>query len=124
MSISANITGPDLAALAVAANAKIVDASEDALDKIADLIQSDAKDNCPVAGDMGPVKKGETPGTLRDDIKVYASPGKRQIGNMNVDYAIYVHNGTYKMKARPYLFNASEANKQKWIDDILANPGV
>ena len=122
--VIAGITGPDLAALAVVANAAIVRASEDDLDEIADLIQSDAKDNCPVAGDQGPVKKGETPGTLRDDIKVYASPGKRQIGNMDVYYAPYVHNGTWKMKARPYLINASESNKSKWVSMILANPGV
>lgn len=121
MSIIQRITGPDLAALTMAALAATARASEEDLDEIADIIQSDAKDNCPVAVDP---KKGETPGTLRDDIKVYASPGKRQIGNMNVDYAIYVHNGTYKMKARPYLFNASEANKQKWISIIEANPGV
>lgn len=119
--VSVKITGPDLAALAVVANAKIVDASEDALDYIADLIQSDAKDNCPVAQNP---KKGEIPGTLRDDIKVYASDGKRQVGNMNVSYAIYVHNGTYKMKARPYLINASEKNRQAWVARIRSNPGV
>ncbi|HEX9502880.1 MAG TPA: HK97-gp10 family putative phage morphogenesis protein [Patescibacteria group bacterium] len=109
----AKITGPDLAALAVAANAEIIRASEDDLDEIADLIQSDAKNNCPVAT-----------GALQDDIKVYASPGKRQIGNMNVPYSIFVHNGTWKMKARPYLFNASEANKNKWVSMILAHSGV
>jgi len=111
--ISVKITGPDLAALAVAANAAIVKASEDDLDEIADLIQSDAKDGCPVAT-----------GALRDDIKVYASPGKRQIGNMDIPYAIYVHNGTWKMKARPYLFNANEMNKAKWVSIIQSNPGV
>jgi len=111
--MSVKITGPDLAALAVAANAAIVRASEDDLDEIADLIQSDAKDNCPVKT-----------GALQDDVKVYASEGKRQIGNMEVYYAIYVHNGTWKMKARPYLFNASEANKQKWVSIIQSNPGV
>jgi len=113
MNMIAKITGPDLAALAVANNAAIVRASEDDLDEIADLIQSDAKDGCPVAT-----------GALQDDIKVYASEGKRQIGNMEVSYAIYVHNGTWKMKARPYLFNASEANKNKWVSMILAHPGV
>ena len=113
MNMIAKITGPDLAALAVAVNAEIVRASEDDLDEIADLIQSDAKDNCPVAT-----------GALRDDIKVYASHGKRQIGNMDVAYAIYVHNGTWKMRGRPYLFNASEANKSKWVSMILAHSGV
>src|SRR5260370_37515888 len=43
---------------------------------------------------------------------------------MNVPYSIFVHNGTWKMKARPYLFNASEANKNKWVSMILAHSGV
>jgi len=119
--ISVKIIGPDLAMLATMVNAKVVAAAEEDLDRIASLIQSDAQDGCPVAQDP---KKGEVPGTLRDDIKVYSDGGKRQIGNMNVEYAIYVHNGTWKMKARPYLFNASEANKSKWISIIQSNPGV
>jgi len=107
--ITVRITGPDIAALALAATERIVQDSEDSLDEVADLTQSDAKDDCPV-----------DKGTLRDDIIVYASPGKREIGNENVDYAIYVHNGTYKMKGRPYLFNAIEKNKQAFVQAILS----
>jgi len=114
--ISVKITGPDIAVLALAVTERILQDAEDSLDDIADRTQSDAKDNCPVAQDP---KKGEIPGTLRDDITVFASPFKRQIGN-TVYYAIYVHNGTYKMKARPYLMNALEANKQAWIAAILS----
>ena len=111
--ITVRIVGPDLAMLATMVNAKIVKAAEEDLDTIAALIQADAKDNCPV-----------DTGALRDDIQVVADGGKRDIGNMNIPYAIYVHNGTWKMKARPYLFNASEANKSKWISVILAHPGI
>ncbi len=119
--ISVKIIGPDLAMLATMVNAKVVAAAEEDLDRIATLVQADAKANCPVAQDP---KKGEIPGTLRDDIQVYSSNGNRQIGNMNVYYSLYVHNGTWKMKARPYLFNANEANKSKWISIIQSNPGV
>lgn len=111
--ITVRIVGPDLALLATMVNAKIVKAAEEDLDTIASLIQQDAKDNCPVAT-----------GALRDDIQVYADGGKRDIGNMNIPYSIFVHNGTWKMRARPYLFNASEMNKNKWVSVILAHPGI
>lgn len=122
--ISVRIIGPDIAALAAESTAKMIAASEESLDKIAQAIQSDASANCPVAGSMGPVTKEEHPGELRDDISIASSIGKRQIGNMSVYYAQFVHNGTYKMKGRPYLLNASEANKDKWVADIVANPGI
>jgi len=110
------ITGLENLALKVAlVNAEIQEQAEEELDRVADQVQSDAKDNCPVAQNP---KKGEIPGTLRDDIKVYASKLKRQIGNLNVHYAIYVHNGTYKMKARPYLLNAAEVNNQTFVDNM------
>jgi len=111
--ITARIVGPDLAMLATMVSAEVVKAAEEDLDTIANLIQQDAQDNCPV-----------DTGALRDDIQVYSDGGKRDIGNMNIPYAIYVHNGTWKMAARPYLTNASEANKSKWISVILAHPGV
>lgn len=122
--ITVRIVGPDLVMLATMVSAKVVAAAEEDLDAIAELVKSDAVANCPVAGDTAPVTKYEVVGLLRDDIQVTSSGGKRDIGNMNVPYAIYVHNGTWKMKGRPYLLNASEANKSKWISIILAHPGV
>lgn len=102
------ITGLENLDLKVAQiNAEIEEQCEEELDRVADQVQSDAKDNCPVAT-----------GALQDDIKVYASKLKRQIGNLNVYYCIYVHQGTYKMKARPYLLNASEANNPTFIQNM------
>jgi len=98
------ITGPDIAALIAQANATIIEQSEVALDTVAEATQVDAKDNCPV-----------DTGALQADIQVYPSTLERDIGNLNIYYAIYVHNGTWKMKARPYLFNAFEANKDKLV---------
>jgi hypothetical protein len=114
--ISVRITGPDIAALALAATEKIMQDAEDSLDDIADKTQSDAKDDCPVAQNP---KKGEIPGTLRDSIKVFARKFLRQIGT-DVPYGPYVHNGTWKMKARPFLFNAVEKNKQAWVAAIMS----
>lgn len=103
-----NITGLDTLGLKVAQiNAEIEEQCEEELDRVADQVQSDGKDNCPVAT-----------GALQDDIKVYASKLKRQIGNLNVYYSIFVHNGTYKMKARPYLLNAAEANNPTFIQNM------
>lgn len=114
--VTVKITGLENLVLKVAQiNAEIEEQAEEELDRVADQTQSDAKDNCPVA--VKP-KKNEKPGTLRDDIKVYASKLKRQIGNLNVYYCIFVHNGTYKMKARPYLMNAYEANRQQFIQNM------
>ena len=105
--VTIRITGPDLGVKVSQLNAEIQAQIEEELDRVADQTQSDAKDNCPVAT-----------GALQDDIKVYAEPFKRTVGNMDIPYAIYVHNGTWKMKARPYLFNAAEMNKQSFIDHM------
>lgn len=114
-SVSVKITGPDLGMRVSLLNAQIQELAEEELDRVADQVQSDAKDGCPVAQNP---KKGEIPGTLRDDIKVYASKLKRQIGNLNVYYSVFVHQGTYKMKARPYLLNAAETNNPVFIQNM------
>lgn len=113
--ITVKISGPDLGMRVALLNAQIAEQAEEELDRVADQVQSDSKNGCPVA--VKP-KKGEIPGTLRDDIKVYASKLKRQIGNLNVHYAVYVHQGTYKMKARPYLLNAAEVNNPTFIQNM------
>lgn len=104
--IFVRITGPDLGPLVQSVNAEIEAGIEEILDKVAYNVQNDAKDDCPV-----------DTGALQDDIKVYAAKLQRDIGN-NIYYCIYVHNGTYKMKARPYLFNAFEKNNPGFIKDI------
>ena len=106
--VTVTITGLDTLGLKVAQiNAEITEQIEEELDRVADQVQSDAKDNCPVRT-----------GALQDDIKVYASELKRQIGNLNIPYAVYVHQGTYKMKARPYLLNAAETNNPTFIQNM------
>lgn len=104
--MSVTIKGPDLASLIKQANDRIIINTEDALDIVANLTQSDAKDDCPV-----------DTGKLQKSIKIYKRRLLRQIGT-NVPYGIYVHNGTYKMPARPYLLNAFEANRQSLIQEL------
>jgi HK97 gp10 family phage protein len=100
------IKGPNLKDLFQQANDKIIINTEDALDIVANLTQSDAKDNCPV-----------DTGALQADITIYSAKLDRQIGN-NLPYGIFVHNGTYKMRARPYLLNAFEANRQSLVQEL------
>ena len=104
--MSITIKGPNLKDLIQQANDRIIINTEDALDIVANLTQSDAKDNCPV-----------DTGALQADIEIYSAKLDRQIGN-NLPYGIYVHNGTYKMPARPYLLNAFEANRQSLIQEL------
>ena len=104
--MSVTIKGPNLVDLIKQANRKIEIGTEDALDIVANLTQSDAKDNCPV-------RKGK----LQKSIKIYKRRFVRQIGT-NVPYAQFVHNGTYKMKSRPFLVNAFEANKQSLVKEL------
>ena len=42
-------------------------------------------------------------GTMARSIDVRTGRLKAQIGPRSVDYAIYVHEGTYKMGARPFM---------------------
>jgi len=104
--ITVTIKGPDLAAAAMSANVRIEANSEIALDTVSSATEGDAKAECPV-------RTGE----LRDDIKTYRAKLLRQIGN-NKFYAPFVHNGTYKMKGRPYLLNAFNKNSGSLIPEI------
>jgi len=104
--ITVKIKGPDIASAIQKSIDKIIAHSEIALDSVAEATKNDARAECPV-----------DTGLLRSDIEVYKVPLLRQIGN-NVFYGVYVHNGTYKMKARPYLFNSFEKNRQGFIRDI------
>ena len=110
------IKGPDLASLFQQANDKIIINTEDELDIVANLTQDTARDNCPVSQETEAHEKGEKI-HMRDDIKIYVDKLLRQIGT-NKDYGIYVHNGTYKMPARPFLVNAFEANRQSLVQNL------
>lgn len=110
------IKGPNLADLFKQANERIIINTEDALDIVANLTQSDAMDNCPVSQETEAHEKGDKT-HMRDDIKVYKRRLLRQIGT-NKDYGIFVHNGTRKMKARPFLVNAFEANRQSLVQEL------
>ena len=104
--MAVTIKGPNLTDLIKQTNDKIIANTEDALDIVANPTQSDAKDNCPV-----------DTGALQADIEIYSAKLRRQIGN-NRDYALPVHNGTYKMAGRPYLLNAFEANRQSLVPEL------
>jgi len=104
--MSVTIKGPNLVDVFKQANERIIINTEDALDIVANLTQSDAKYNCPV-----------DTGALQADIEIYSAKLDRQIGN-NLPYSIFVHNGTYKMAARPYLLNAFEANRQSLVQEL------
>jgi HK97 gp10 family phage protein len=73
--------------------------TEVALDAVSEATLADAKQNCPV-----------DTGKLERSLEIEKERLRRLIGT-NVDYSIYVHEGTYKMKGRPFLTNAFEADK-------------
>jgi len=104
--MSVTIKGPNIAALFQQANDRIAINTEDALDIVSNLTQSDAKDECPVLT-----------GKLQKSIKIYKRKLIRQIGT-NVPYGVFVHNGTRKMHDRPFLLNAFEANRQSLVQEL------
>lgn len=106
--IIASVRGPDLTAVILAANTHIETNAETALDTVAAATEGDGKAGCPVRT-----------GALRDDIKTYKARLLRQIGN-NLYYSIFVHNGTYKMRGRPYLLNSFNKNASGFTADIQA----
>lgn len=106
-SITVRISGSDIGLLAEKLTDNVINLCEYELDRVADKVKSDAKDNCPV-----------DTGDLRNDIEVYVYKLKREIGNKNIPYAVYVHQGTVKMKARPYLLNAAETNNPAFIANM------
>ena len=71
-------------------------------------IEKSAKRNAPV-----------DTGTLRDSIKSEAKGLEANIGS-DCRYAGYVHDGTYKMAARPFLDSAAEKELEDF-DDKLAD---
>lgn len=74
--------------------------SPTAITEVALLVEAEAKEQI-----SGPLRAVAT-GTLRRDINHAVSSRERAVVGNNVDYAIYVHEGTKYMKARPYLVEA------------------
>ena len=75
---------------------------EKALDLMALATEREAKIRCPVRT-----------GRLRNSITTAKRKKVRYVGT-SVHYAFYVHNGTYKMPARPFLLQGFEAMKRKY----------
>lgn len=65
------------------------------------LVQDDAKRNCPV-----------DTGRLQGSIQYEVKENDGMVGT-NVEYAPYVHEGTSRMRGRPFLRDAGEKNKGK-----------
>jgi len=74
-----------------------------ALKKIGFLVQAESTDGCPV--DSGRLKQSITNQVNEDDKSV-------DIGT-NVDYAVYVHEGTSKQSAQPFIKDAVLKNIDK-----------
>lgn len=84
---------------------------QDELNRIGQQIVNDAKKTVPV-----------DTGSLRDSLKyesTFISFDKFNISIYERYYGVYVNNGTYKMKARPYLTDAVKKNLPEGIDDII-----
>lgn len=86
----------------------IDDIVERELQESASIIEKEAKYNAPV-----------DTGRLRASIKADVKGLEANIGT-DVEYAHFVHDGTYKMPARPFLESAAEAELED-IDDNIAD---
>lgn len=82
---------------------KVETATEVILDAVAFATQADAQQICPV-----------DTGLLRNSIGVFSERLLRQVGT-DVEYAWYVHDGTKKMSARPYLTPPFESHQAELV---------
>lgn len=102
----------------------------DAVGECAEIIASTARDNCtpgmsPYDGWHFPTKPpgiGGAPfvtGNLRDSIQAgVANSGRGKVTAVvysNVEYSNYVHEGTIKMQARPFLLDASKEREPECV---------
>lgn len=84
----------------------INEAVQTELTKTAYKIEREAKANCPV-----------DTGNLRRTITTSVGNLEADIGS-NCEYASYVHDGTYKMSARPFLETAAASELDSLEDNI------
>jgi HK97 gp10 family phage protein len=80
--------------------------------------QGVAKKNCPVGTPESTGIKGYHGGRLRSSIQVDNSTYLESTIGTNVNYAIFVHEGTVKMIGRPFLRKGFEAGAQQLRDDL------
>lgn len=80
-------------------------------------VQTQAKRDCPVGTPESTHKKKYHGGRLRQSIQYKPGQFTCSVGS-DVYYAKYVNNGTYKMKARPFLTNAFLGEKPKFLQDM------
>lgn len=77
------------------------------------VCQGIAKKNCPVGTPESTHIKGYHGGRLRQSIQVDNSKQLESTVGTNVSYAVYVHEGTYKMKGRPFLRQGFDAGAKQ-----------
>lgn len=101
-SISIKITNlPQIKAAFSAAPAKMTRGLNTAIQKTVFAIEGDSMRNTPVLT-----------GRLRASHRTLFSNLRGEVGP-NTNYAIFVHEGTRYMKARPFLLQAVKSNEQK-----------
>lgn len=82
-------------------------------------VQSQAKRDCPVGTPESTHKKKYHGGRLRQSIQYKPGQMTCSVGS-DVYYAVFVDQGTSKMKARPFLTNAFLAERPKLLQDLEA----
>ncbi len=92
---------------------KRIDRQSKAIHNAGLVCQGVAKKNCPVGTPESTHKKGYHGGRLRQSIMVDNSKQLESTVGTNVNYAIYVHEGTYKMKGRPFLRQGFQAGQKQ-----------
>ena len=94
----------------------------DESDKYADMIKFGIMRGLEAAGaQCEGYAKGECPvdtGRLRDSITHQLEGYDSVIVGTNVEYGIYVHEGTHRMAGRPFLRNAAQNHAEEYADLI------
>lgn len=97
--------------------ANIKSGTEKGLDTVADQTLKQAKDDCPVGTPASTGIPGYKGGTLKKSLIKEKAVLARRLGS-NVFYALFVHDGTKKMGARPFLTNAFHAKQKNLVPEL------
>lgn len=81
-------------------------------------IESQAKELAPVGTPESTGIKGYHGGRLRSSINSDLSKPNIGIVGTNVEYSPFVELGTYKMSAKPFLYPAWNAQRQKFLNAL------
>lgn len=84
-------------------NELLPQAIKEGLEAVGQFVENESKKNSPVDD-----------GTLRASISHDVEDNTVYIGS-NVEYAAYVHQGTFKMEGRPFLSDAVDQNMDKLV---------